>query len=259
MGTLQLNYQSYGKGHPLIVLHGLFGMLDNWHSVGRMLGRDFRVFVLDQRNHGHSPHLAEMNYKVLAQDVRDFALQLHITSCYLLGHSMGGKVAMEAALRYPNLVDKLVVVDIAPRLYPSFHDAILEALTSLDLTAYKSRSDIDRALSTKIAELPVRQFLMKNLARNEDGSYRWKMNLAVIAQHYPELLQEIDSTVPFTKPVLFVRSLRSSYIGDKDIPEIHRLFPKSSFADFDTGHWVHAESPDGLIKTVTAFLLREKN
>ena len=255
---MKLNYQSYGEGFPLIILHGLFGMLDNWHTVGRMLERHFRVLAVDQRNHGRSPHSPELNYGVMADDIRDFMTQHEISSAFLLGHSMGGKVAMTTALRNPDLVEKLVVIDIAPRSYPSFHDSILEALTSLTLSDFSSRQSIDQALSSRILEVPVRQFLMKNLARNDDGSFRWKMNLAVIVAQYSEILKGIESNTTFVKPTLFVRSMKSSYISEQDVQEIERLFPNSSIVDFGTGHWVHAEEPERLTKIVTEFLLERQ-
>jgi pimeloyl-ACP methyl ester carboxylesterase len=170
---------------------------------------------------------------------------------------MGGKVAMTVALKYPELVAKLIVVDIAPRSYPSFHDSILGALTSLDLSNLASRLAIDDALSVRIQEAPVRQFLMKNLARNDDGSFRWKMNLPVISSNYQEILKEVTSNAAFSNPTLFVRSKKSSYIGEMDLSDIKRLFPHSTIVDFETGHWVHAEAPGQLTNTVTEFLLQK--
>ena len=253
---MQLNYQTYGKGSPLIVLHGLFGMLDNWHSVGKMLGEYFQVFLVDQRNHGRSPHSAEMDYEAMARDILEFSTQHRIPTFHLLGHSMGGKVAMKTALSFPGSVEKLIVIDIAPRLYPSFHDSILNAMTSIDLKNFSTRQAVDGALSVAIHEQPVRQFLMKNLARNEDDSFRWKLNLPVIALKYQNMLEEVKSSTPYSKPTLFIRSKKSSYIGEGDIPHIKRLFPDSTFTDFETGHWVHAEAPELLVKTVVDFLLR---
>jgi esterase len=255
---MKLNYQSYGEGFPLIILHGLFGMLDNWHTVSRMLGGHFRVLAVDQRNHGRSPHTPELSYGVMADDICEFMAEHEISSAFVLGHSMGGKVAMTIALRYPDLVEKLVVIDIAPRSYPYFHDSILDALASLTLSNFSSRQSIDQALSSRIREVPVRQFLMKNLARNDDGSFRWKMNLAAITGQYSEILKGLASNTTFAKPTLFVRAMKSSYIGDQDIQEIKRLFPNSSIANFETGHWVHAEAPQKLTKTLTEFFLERQ-
>ncbi len=256
---MNLYYQTYGDGFPLIVLHGLFGMLDNWHNVSKMLGERFHVLTVDQRNHGRSPHSPNLNYGVMADDIRDFMAQHRIPSSFLLGHSMGGKVAMTAALRYPHLVEKLVVIDIAPRSYSSYHDSILEALTSLQLNTFTFRQSIDQALSNTIPDLPVRQFLMKNLTRNDDGTFRWKMNLPVILSSYGEITKAIDGTTPFIKPTLFVRSVKSSYVSEQDKPEMKRLFPFSSIVDFQTGHWVHAEAPEQLTKMVTSFLLQQQH
>ena len=253
---MKLNFQKYGEGPPLVILHGLFGMLDNWHTVSKMLSANFRVFAVDQRNHGRSPHSDEFDFHLLAQDIQSFLQEQGIHSANILGHSMGGKTAMWVALRAPELVDKLIVVDIAPRAYDSLHDEILSALTSLELQRFSSRNAIDAALATKVPDGAVRQFLMKNLARDDNGSYRWKMNLPVIAKNYGRILEGIESKSSFKKNCLFIRSRKSSYIRDQDIPEIKRLFPNSSFAEFDTGHWVHAEAPDQLTKTVTEFILK---
>ena len=249
-----LNYQSYGQGPPLIILHGLFGMLDNWHTVSRMLAKDFHVFAVDQRNHGRSPHSDIFNYNAMTEDVREFISAQHISPCFLLGHSMGGKTAMWTALQHPNLIDRMVVVDIAPKSYPAKHDDILEALQSVEPEDYSSRGEIDDAISVRIKDPTVRQFLLKNLVRSEDGSFRWKMNLPVLVSHYGEIMEGIDSERTFDKPTLFVRGRKSSYIRDEDLPGIKRLFPNSSTVDFPTGHWVHAEAPENLTKTVTEFL-----
>jgi esterase len=252
---MELNYQSYGKGQPLIILHGLFGMLDNWHTVSAMLASHLHVFAVDQRNHGRSPHSPEFNYEVLSDDVRDFVRQRALQRCFLAGHSMGGKTAMWTALKYPDLIDRLIIVDIAPRAYPPLHDTILKTLESLDLGRYSSRREIDDALSANIHQLPVRQFLMKNLARNDDGSFRWKMNLQALGTHYSEIMKGVETEAVYQKPTLFIRSTQSTYILESDLPAIHRLFPVASVVDFETGHWVHAEMPERLTKTMTEFLL----
>ena len=253
---MQLHFQAYGSGFPLIILHGLFGMLDNWHTVSRSLGADFRVFALDQRNHGRSHHSETFTLEAMAEDVVDFMDQEGIASAFLLGHSMGGKTAMQAALSQPDRVQKLIVVDIAPRSYASQHYGILEALTSIDLSQMRSREDVNSGLSRWIPRLDVRQFLMKNLARRDDGTYQWKMNFSVIQSNYQEVLREVVCDKPFQKPSLFIRSIKSSYLLESDRPSILRLFPNSSIADFDTGHWIHAEAPDLFISTVKDFLQR---
>ncbi len=168
---------------------------------------------------------------------------------------MGGKAAMWAALRYPEVVERLVVVDMAPRAYSAMHDEILAALNSINPGAFSSRGEIDRALSMRVPDFATRQFLMKNLMRTDEGKYGWKMNLPVLTSCYPEIVSAIDWNGTFNKPTLFARSQRSSYIIDEDIPDIRKLFPQSTFASFDTGHWIHAEAPREFAKVVTEFLL----
>lgn len=251
---MRLHYQAYGSGSPLIILHGLFGMLDNWHSISRSLGTDFHVYALDQRNHGRSPHSEVLTHAAMANDVLDFMDHEGISSAFLLGHSMGGKVAMRVALSQPQRVQKLVVVDIAPRSYAPLHDGVFEALTSIDLGQTSSRDEINAGLAQWIPQPDVRQFLMKNLARGDDGSYHWKMNLRVIQANYQEVLREVVSDYPCQKPALFIRSTRSSYLLESDRPRILRLFPNSTLVDFETGHWIHAEAPDLFVSTVKDFL-----
>lgn len=253
---MRLNYQAYGSGFPLIILHGLFGMLDNWHTVSRSLGAHFRVYALDQRNHGRSPHSEVFTLEAMAEDVQDFMDQEGISSAILLGHSMGGKIAMRVALTEPQRVEKLIVVDIAPRSYAPQHDGILEGLTSIDLSQMSSREEINAGLSRWIPQLDVRQFLMKNLARRDNGTYYWKMNLQIIQSNYQEVIKEVVSDYPCQKPVLFVRSTKSSYLLESDGSTILRLFPNSTMVDFETGHWIHAEAPDLFVSTVEDFLQR---
>jgi esterase len=253
---MRLHYQAYGSGLPLIILHGLFGMLDNWHTISRSLGAHFRIYALDQRNHGRSPHSEIFTLDAMAEDVGEFMDQEGISSAFLLGHSMGGKIAMRYALSQPQRVEKLVVVDIAPRSYASQHDGIFEALTSIDLSLLGSREEINTELSKWIPQSDIRQFLMKNLARKDDGTYHWKMNLPIIQSNYQEVLKEIVSTTPFLKPALFIRSIKSSYLLESDRLTILRLFPNSTIVDFGTGHWVHAEAPDLFVSVVKDFLQR---
>jgi esterase len=191
----------------------------------------------------------------MSDDVRDFMLQHDLPQGFLAGHSMGGKTAMWTALKYPGLVERLVVIDIAPKAYPSLHDTILETLESLELREFSSRGKIDQTLAARISQQPVRQFLMKNLARDVNGSFRWKMNLPAISSQYADIMKGVEIDAVFLKPTLFVRSKKSSYIVDTDLAAISKFFPNSSVVDFDTGHWVHAEAPEQLTRTLKEFLL----
>jgi pimeloyl-ACP methyl ester carboxylesterase len=253
---MQLFYRSYGeKGPPLIVLHGLLGSSDNWHTVGKMLGDHCSVFALDARNHGRSPHHDTMTYEAMAEDVREFMERMNIGSAYLLGHSMGGKTAMHFALHHPEKIDKLVVVDIAPRAYDRRHDDLFNAITSLDLHRFSSRSEINRALSENIPTDTTRQFVMKNLVRDDTDRFRWKINLPAILKQYEEINGALDASMHFEKPTLFVKSNKSDYITTEDELSIKKMFPNACIIDLDVGHWVHAEVPEQFVRIVKDFVL----
>jgi pimeloyl-ACP methyl ester carboxylesterase len=254
---MQLHFNSYGSDSrpSLIILHGLLGSSDNWHSFGHRFGEHFHTFTLDARNHGRSPHSDHFNYQVMAEDIVEFMTEHHISSASLLGHSMGGKTAALTALLYPELVDKLIVVDIAPRSYQAHHDQVFNALTSLDLNAFRYRKDIDDALTLKIPEQSVRQFLMKNLARDDSGGFRWKMNLEVIEKNYAQINEELPRDRQFNKPALFIRGGNSDYIQIDDLPLMRKLFPKAELMTIKkTGHWVHVDAPEEFSRTVLDFL-----
>lgn len=254
---MTLFFQEYGTGHPLIILHGLLGSLDNWHTLSTAFGKRFRVIAVDQRNHGRSPHSDEMTYEAMAGDLLELFDRLALSSACVLGHSMGGKTAMQFALDCPDRVDRLVVVDIAPRSYPPLHDEIFEALNAVELSSMQSRQQIDNALAVRVPNPAVRQFLMKNLARTESGSFKWKANVPVLQNSYREIARAIESDKPFSKPTLFVQSARSGYVSASDSTGIRRLFPKAEIATVDAGHWIHAEAPERFSEVVLHFLISE--
>lgn len=251
---MKLHFLSYGQGDPLIILHGLLGSSDNWGTIGKQLGNRFRVLIPDARNHGRSPHSDEFNYQVMAEDLRELIEDHHFSSVSLIGHSMGGKTAMTAALRHPDLVKKLIVVDIAPREYPPQHEEIFDALLSLDLTTASSRTGVDTMLAATIPSHTTRQFLLKNLSRDDEQGFRWKMNLPVLHRNYGAIAEAVDSDRPFTNPALFIISEQSGYVQDEDIPRIRELFPQSVFVGLNVGHWIHAEAPGEFVQIVTRFL-----
>ena len=238
-----------------MILHGLLGSSDNWHSFGQRFGEHFHTLVLDARNHGRSPHSDHFNYQVMADDLVEFMKQHRISSASLLGHSMGGKTAALTALLYPELVDKLIVVDIAPKSYQAHHDQVFNALTSLDLRNFRYRKDIDDALTLNIPGQSVRQFLMKNLARDDAGGFRWKMNLEVIEKNYAQINEELPRDSQFNKPTLFIRGANSDYIQIDDLPLIGQLFPKTEIITVkNAGHWVHVDAQEEFSRTVLDFL-----
>jgi esterase len=252
---MHLYHRSYGSGHPLIILHGLLGSSDNWQIMAKEFGSLFQTFTLDARNHGRSPHSDEFSYRIMSEDVRYFMDLYKLQSTILLGHSMGGKTAMKFALTYPDRVEKLVVVDIAPRAYGLIQDPILEALASLKLYIYRDREEIDADLAKKIPELAVRQFLMKNLLRNENQKFIWKMNLDVIRNKYAEIDAAIVSERSFEKPALFMRGELSEYITPQDESAIKKMFPKATIATISgAGHWIHADAPGEFAQTLMNFL-----
>jgi esterase len=256
---MKLHFKEFGRGEPLIFLHGLFGSSDNFLGITKTLAEKFRVCLLDLRNHGNSPHSDEMNYSVLANDVAKFCDAQKLSEIFLLGHSLGGKVAMEFALRFPEKVQKLIVVDIAPRAYAPVHEKILTALLALDLKNFSSRTEMEIALAPEIPSLNVRRFLLKNLGQNSAGEFFWKMNLRGLAENYFKLGEPISSAIPFAKPALFIRGGKSDYISDADIPEIQKLFPRAKIETIaSANHWVHADAPEEFLHRVLKFLDAEK-
>ena len=246
-----------GSGRPLVILHGLFGSSDNWLSIGKALSEEFEVFLVDQRNHGQSFHSIEHNYEVLAQDLlaflKDQGLENADTKPILVGHSMGGKTAMTFALRHPDALEKLVVVDISPRGYNVHHDSILDGLKSINLSDIATRKEADDALAKSVPELGVRQFLLKNLARTGEG-YEWKLNLNALEKNLERIVEEVKGE-PVAIPTLFMRGENSNYIRDTDKPYISELFPNSTVVTIhDAGHWVHAEQPEAFLETLKSFL-----
>jgi esterase len=254
---MNLAFDIVGKGHPLIILHGLLGSADNWRSMSRRLGAHYKVFAVDLRNHGRSPHSDIFDYDVMIADLREFMEQQTLRRITLLGHSIGGKVAMQFAIDYPEQVERLVIVDVAPKPYEPSQRYILEALRSLDLTRYKSFGDVDAALAAKISDKSLRQFLLKNLARDENRRLRWKVDLEAIERNYDKLGRGLTPERTFDKPTLFIRGGRSNYIEDDDAYLIRQIFPQADIATLlEAGHWVHADRPEEFFQTVLNFLNR---
>jgi pimeloyl-ACP methyl ester carboxylesterase len=256
---MELHFASQGEGSPFIILHGLFGSLENWTTMARRFAENFRVFAVDQRNHGRSPHAAEMSYPIMAEDLSEFMERQHLASAAVLGHSMGGKTAMQLALSHPEKISKLVVVDIAPKAYPPHHRLIIDALLALDLTAFDDRRKIEAALAGSIPDLAVRQFLLKNLKRDSTGVFRWQLGLQDIKKNYNNLNEGLREDRPFNNPSLFLRGEHSDYVQPTDFPVIQRLFPRAKIETIPgTDHWLHAEAPEAFFRIVQEFLLRSK-
>jgi len=251
---MNLFFRESGEGKPLVVLHGLFGSSDNWYTLAKTFSQHYKVYLVDQRNHGQSPHSSEFNYKLLAEDLEFFLTSHKIANPIVIGHSMGGKTAMNLAVKRPDLIDELVVVDIVPKSYPVHHDHILDGLNAIDLARLSSRTEADQILSRFIAEPDVRQFLLKNLSRNSNQGFEWKINLNAIDNHIEEIGAGMQYEGTYEKPTLFVKGARSNYYAEGDETLIRSLFPNVKFSTLDTGHWVQAEKPVEFANTVIQFL-----
>ncbi|MGI4873640.1 MAG: alpha/beta fold hydrolase [Janthinobacterium lividum] len=254
--------QGAPAGPALVVLHGLFGTLDNWQSLARRWASEagLRVVSVDLRNHGRSFHALEHSYALMAQDVLELLDQLALDPARLtvLGHSMGGKVAMQLALSHPERLAQLIVLDIAPRFSNMEHqDDIVAGLQAVDLGTIQSRQQAEAALAQHIPQLGVRQFLLKNLYRRDDNSFAWRINLPVLTASMAAVGEAITAAQPFLKPTLFIRGGFSNYITPDDkLHGIPALFPNSQVATVpDAGHWVHAEKPDEVFELVRNFSL----
>lgn len=253
--SVKLHYKHSGTGEPVLILHGLFGMLDNWQTFSRYLSQKYSVYSIDLRNHGRSPHSDAFDYPTLGDDIIEFITTHNLGRIHLIGHSLGGKVAMQVALSHPDSIDHLMIVDMAPKAYASGHDEIIDALLSIQPAEMQSRKHIEEALMDKLRDPGIVLFLMKNIARREDGPLYWRMNLPVLVAQYQNITAAITSTTVFDGPTLFVRGGRSRYIQDSDWPEILKLFPHAQLRTVEqAGHWVHADQLDELIRITEEFL-----
>ncbi|MCS7152380.1 MAG: alpha/beta fold hydrolase [Bacteroidia bacterium] len=248
-----LHFERLGSGEPAYVfLHGFLGSGDNWRTIAKSLSLSGSAYLVDARNHGRSPHAPTHRYPELAQDLIELLDAENIPSAHLLGHSMGGKVGMYAAMHFPDRVKSLVVVDIAPRAYSGGHEVILQALSQVDLRAAR-REEIEAQLAKFIPDAGVRLFLLKNLARDEKGNFFWRLNLPVLIQEYPHVIAAVEGP-SYLGPVLFLRGELSPYIKASDIEEMTKLFPNASIETIpNAGHWVHVDNPSATLAALRRF------
>ncbi len=252
---MKLFYRETGSGEPVIILHGLFGMSDNWMSIARKIGERYRVILPDMRNHGRSPWANLFTYEALVQDVQDLITSLQLSGVRLIGHSMGGKTAMLLSAKHPEWVHQLVVVDMAPKTYerPLFREFIRQLLT-IDLDGLNTRKEADERLAQTIHSEPIRQFLLKNLYRDDALQFKWRINLQSLWTHLDDILTFPALREETPVPALFVRGGKSDYISDTDIPHIKRLFPQSDVVTIPNAtHWLHADAPDALCAALRDF------
>ncbi len=253
---MKLHFRTIGEGQPFVIMHGLFGTSDNWQTLGRRFSETHKVYLVDLRNHGRTDHSHEFDYQLMADDIKEFVESENLQNPIIMGHSMGGKAAMNFALQNPDKLERLIVVDIAPKAYPVHHEQIIEGLKSIDLASIQSRNDADEQLKPYIPEPDVRMFLMKNLYRKEDNTFAWRVNLKAIDENIEKMGEAIHSNSPFLKPTLFVRGGKSKYIKPEDeFNSICHLFPNVEIETIENaGHWVHAEAPDRFYEIVMNFL-----
>ena len=246
-----------GQGKPLIIIHGFLGMSDNWKSLGSLYAADgFRVHILDLRNHGKSFHSDDFNYTLMSNDVMEYCQHYNLTNVSIIGHSMGGKVAMFFATTFPNLVEKLIIADIGPKYYAPHHQEILAGLNAVDFSTKPDRAQVEETLYPFIPDFGTRQFLMKNLYWVEPGQLGFRFNLPVLNAKIESIGESLPEGNHFDKPTLFIRGGNSRYILDTDIPEIKKHFPDFALATIpDVGHWLHAENPKMFFEETQKFLL----
>lgn len=252
---MKLYSRILGQGDPVIIMHGLFGTSDNWLTIGKQLSKTHKCYLLDLRNHGRSPHSAELNYDDMVEDLYEFLTDFGLRTVSIIGHSMGGMTAMKFAFEYPHRVNKLAIVDIAPKPYPALHQEILGGLKAIPVMTLSSRKEADTILTQYIPSIRIRQFLLKSLYRTKKGTYAWRINLEAISGHAADIGRGITEESIYDQPTLFVRGEESNYITDEDIPGIKKRFPHSRIETIQGGtHWLHAEKPDELIQRLLSFL-----
>lgn len=253
-----LNYKQSGTGENIVLIHGLFGSLENLNMVAKPLANSYCVTSIDVRNHGASFHAGSMEYTELAQDVINLLDHLNIQTCILLGHSMGGKIAIQVALTQPERITKLLIADIAPVSYPPHHLEIIKGLQAIDLSKVKKRRDADEQLAQFVDNIGVRQFLLRNLALNEIGEFAFKCSISDISLCYPQIMKANEvpvNKVAFNGPTLFIKGGESDYILPEHREAISNLLPNSKAKIIQgAGHWLHAEKTIAFNKIVSDFI-----
>lgn len=259
-----------GSGKPVVIVHGLYGSSDNWLTVAKKLAAEYQVFSIDLRNHGHSPNSDTHDFEAMTNDLAEFFDEHHIDKAILMGHSMGGKTAMCFAADYPERIEKLIVVDIAPKDYfllndesqYYLHNNILQAMIEIDLSRIETRKQVEDFLLERIDSAQIVQFLMKNLHRNkETHRFEWRINARVLYDNLDEIIKGVnarwfDDRIPITNyPVLFIKGANSNYILSEDFPLIKRIYPEAEIVEIaNAGHWLHAEQPQAFMDALWSFV-----
>lgn len=270
---MDLFFREEGNGFPVVIVHGLYGSSDNWLTVGKKLSAHYKVYMIDQRNHGRSPNSDDHSYETLKEDLAGFFDQHHLQKAILIGHSMGGKTAMAFAADYPERIEKLVIVDISPKDYFTLNDesqyylhkSIMEAMLELDFSRMESRKDIENYLSERIDNLSIVQFLLKNVHRKkENHQFEWRINIKVLYENLDEIISGVnerwfeDRRPIFNYPVLFIKGENSKYIQTEDYTSIKQIYPDALIKVIpDAGHWLHAEQPQLFMEVLEQFMAQQ--
>ncbi len=251
----ELNFKKLGTGPPIVIVHGLFGSLDNWMTFAKRLSDNFEVFAVDLRNHGKSFHSDQMSLESMSSDLHQFWLKHIDQPCFWMGHSLGGKVVISLTQHHVEIIQKAIILDISPKQYPRGHDRYFKAMFSLKLHELSTRKDANLELEKGIPDFAVRQFLLKNLKRKEGGGFEWKFNLSSLFDNYDGLLDAI-SINDCPVEIMFIKGQLSNYISPDDHRSILSSFPKAQFKTIvDAGHWVHADKPEELLEVVKNYLV----
>ena len=267
MVAMKLFYRKYGSGPPLIILHGLYGSSDNWVSVAKSLSGRFTVYLPDQRNHGQSQHNPVHDYDSTKKDLYDLAGELKLHKFFLAGHSMGGKTAVNFALTWPEKLYGLLVADISPFVSENrnpvayaYHKNILNSILSIDIKSARTREEVEKLLSRTIDSDITRGFIMKNLKRESDNSFSWKLNAPALLENLDRIMEGIEPGDDYSEglsgfPVFFLKGEYSDYLPESDFPKIRRIFPAADFIIIPgSGHWIHADNPEAVKEYLLKFL-----
>lgn len=246
----------YGEGTPIYILHGLFGMLDNWHSFAKQLSKDYLIVAVDLRNHGRSFHDDDVSYTAMSEDVIQLMDHLQHDEVFVLGHSMGGKTACSLTLNHPHRVKGLIVVDILPIEYERGHDQVLLALANSNPQSTESRADIKQSLMNDLnGDVSTANFLLKSLKREDSGGFSWKFNLSALSTNYDRIREQPPGKNNFLGATLFIKGGLSQYIGMDGWHDTTEMFPNADLEEVEgAGHWIHADKPDELMTVVKGFI-----
>ncbi len=245
-----------GLGQPLLILHGFLGMSDNWKTLATQFAIEgFEVHAIDLRNHGRSFHSDDFSYEIMVQDILEYCQSNNLTKIEIIGHSMGGKVAMLFATTYPEMVNKLIIADIGPKFYPQHHQSILAGLNAVDFSKKPSRTEVDEIVQKYITDFGTRQFLLKSLYWQTPEQLAFRFNLAVFNLKIDEIGKALPEKNSFEKETLFIRGGNSNYILDEDLDTIRIHFPLAILETIpNVGHWLHAENPKIFFELTIEFL-----